>query len=78
RGAVHRPRPPWPAPGAALMPRLRLSTGAVSGDLPGGRWGAALPVVARRRQLPREVVALGGPRMQAAGAQLLANTAGLG
>ena len=60
------------------MPRLLISTGEVSGDLQGGLLVAALHEEARRRQLPLEVVALGGPRMQAAGAQLLANTAGLG
>jgi lipid-A-disaccharide synthase len=60
------------------MPRLLISTGEVSGDLQGGLLVAALHEEARRRQLPLDVVALGGPRMQAAGAQLLANTAGLG
>lgn len=60
------------------MPRLLISTGEVSGDLQGGLLVAALYEEARRRELPLEVVALGGPRMQAAGAQLLANTAGLG
>ncbi|MEB3361713.1 MAG: lipid-A-disaccharide synthase [Synechococcaceae cyanobacterium] len=60
------------------MPRLLISTGEVSGDLQGGLLVGALHEEARRRQLPLEVVALGGPRMQAAGAQLLANTAGLG
>jgi lipid-A-disaccharide synthase len=60
------------------MPLLLISTGEVSGDLQGGLLVAALYEEARRRQLPLEVVALGGPRMQAAGAQLLANTAGLG
>jgi len=60
------------------MPLLLISTGEVSGDLQGGLLVAALYEEARRRQLPLKVVALGGPRMQAAGAQLLANTAGLG
>ncbi|MFN7899862.1 MAG: lipid-A-disaccharide synthase [Synechococcaceae cyanobacterium] len=60
------------------MPRLLVSTGEVSGDLQGGLLVEALHAEARRRQLPLEVVALGGPRMQAAGARLLANTAGLG
>ena len=60
------------------MARLLISTGEVSGDLQGGLLIQALHAEARRRQLPLEVVALGGPRMQAAGAELLANTAGMG
>ena len=60
------------------MPSLLVSTGEVSGDLQGALLVEALHAEARRRQLPLEVVALGGPRMQAAGARLLANTAGLG
>jgi lipid-A-disaccharide synthase len=60
------------------MPRLLISTGEVSGDLQGSLLTAALHREAARRGLPLEVVALGGPRMRAAGAKLLADTAGMG
>ena len=60
------------------MTRLLVSTGEVSGDLQGSLLIAALHREAARRGLPLEVVALGGPRMRAAGAELLADTARLG
>jgi lipid-A-disaccharide synthase len=60
------------------MVRLLVSTGEVSGDLQGSLLITALLREAAERALPLEVVALGGRRMQAAGAQLLADTAGLG
>lgn len=60
------------------MVRLLISTGEVSGDLQGGLLIEALHQEADRRQLALEVVALGGRRMRAAGAELLADTAGLG
>jgi lipid-A-disaccharide synthase len=60
------------------MARLLVSTGEVSGDLQGSLLIQALHREAERRDLPLEVVALGGRRMEAAGAQLLADTAGLG
>jgi len=60
------------------MVRLLVSTGEVSGDLQGSLLISALHLEAARRQLPLEVVALGGRRMEAAGAELLADTAGLG
>jgi lipid-A-disaccharide synthase len=60
------------------MTRLLVSTGEVSGDLQGSLLIAALHREAARRDLPLEVVALGGPRMRAAGAELLADTARLG
>lgn len=60
------------------MVRLLISTGEVSGDLQGGLLVAALLREARRRGLELEVVALGGERMERAGAQLLANTAPMG
>jgi len=60
------------------MVRLLVSTGEVSGDLQGSLLITALRQEALRRALPLEVVALGGRRMQAAGAELLADTAGLG
>jgi len=60
------------------MVRLLVSTGEVSGDLQGSLLIRALHLEADRRDLPLEVVALGGRRMEAAGAELLADTAGLG
>ena len=60
------------------MTRLLVSTGEVSGDLQGSLLIAALHREAARRDLPLEVVALGGPRMAAAGAELIADTARLG
>lgn len=60
------------------MVRLLISTGEVSGDLQGGLLVEALHRQAGRRGLDLEVVALGGERMQKAGAQLLANTAPMG
>jgi lipid-A-disaccharide synthase len=60
------------------MLRLLVSTGEVSGDLQGGLLVQALHQEARRRNLALEVVALGGERMERAGAQLLANTSRMG
>ena len=60
------------------MVRLLISTGEVSGDLQGGLLVEALHRQAARRGLALEVVALGGERMQRAGAELLANTAPMG
>ncbi|HGY5557446.1 MAG TPA: lipid-A-disaccharide synthase [Prochlorococcus sp.] len=60
------------------MVRLLISTGEVSGDLQGSLLIQALRREAERRSLPLELMALGGPRMQSAGAELLANTAHLG
>jgi lipid-A-disaccharide synthase len=60
------------------MSRLLISTGEVSGDLQGGLLVAALHREAQRRQLPLEIVALGGERMRQAGATLLANTTPMG
>jgi len=60
------------------MKRLLISTGEVSGDLQGGLLVQALLAEAERRGLDLEVVALGGDRMQRAGATLLANTAPMG
>ncbi|NES94255.1 MAG: lipid-A-disaccharide synthase [Desertifilum sp. SIO1I2] len=54
--------------------RIFISTGEVSGDLQG-----ALLVEALKRQAQAvEIMALGGTRMAEAGAQLLANTSGIG
>lgn len=60
------------------MPRLLVSTGEVSGDLQGGLLIRALFQVAQERGLHLEVVALGGERMRAAGAELIADTAPMG
>jgi lipid-A-disaccharide synthase len=60
------------------MARLLVSTGEVSGDLQGSLLIRALHQEAARRGLPLEVVALGGRRMEAAGADLLADTTALG
>ena len=60
------------------MRRLLISTGEVSGDLQGGLLVAALHEEAQRRELPLEIVALGGERMRRAGATLLANTTPMG
>ena len=60
------------------MKRLLISTGEVSGDLQGGLLVQALRAEAEQRGLDLEITALGGPRMQRAGAQLLADTAPMG
>jgi lipid-A-disaccharide synthase len=60
------------------MLRLLVSTGEVSGDLQGALLVEALRREARRRGLHLEIVALGGERMQRAGARLLANTMRMG
>jgi lipid-A-disaccharide synthase len=60
------------------MVRLLVSTGEVSGDLQGSLLIRALVEEARQRELPLQVVALGGERMREAGAELLADTSRLG
>lgn len=60
------------------MSRLLISTGEVSGDLQGGLLIEALHQEAERRGQALEIVALGGERMERAGALLLANTTSLG
>ena len=60
------------------MVRVLISTGEVSGDLQGSLLVSALHRQAALRGLPLEVLALGGARMEAAGADLLADTAPLG
>ena len=60
------------------MVRLLISTGEVSGDLQGGLLIAALHRQASLRGIDLEVLALGGERMRAAGAELLADTAPMG
>ena len=55
-------------------PRILVSAGETSGDL----HGANLIQAILRRDPRAEIVALGGPRMEAAGARLVANTVDLG
>lgn len=56
------------------MQRIFISTGEVSGDLQGGLLITALQQAAAHRGLDLEIIALGGDRMAAAGAKLLADT----
>jgi lipid-A-disaccharide synthase len=58
------------------MPKTRLfiSTGEVSGDLQGSLLVTALQTEAAQQGLELEIIALGGQRMAAAGATLLADT----
>ncbi|HEY9880247.1 MAG TPA: lipid-A-disaccharide synthase, partial [Leptolyngbyaceae cyanobacterium] len=58
--------------------RLFISTGEVSGDLQGSLLVAALKRQAVERQLNLEILALGGQRMAAAGATLIAETTTIG
>ena len=60
------------------MFRLLISTGEVSGDLQGSFLVEALYKQAEKLGLSIQVVALGGPRMRAAGAELIADTASMG
>ena len=60
------------------MVRLLVSTGEVSGDLQGSLLVKALHEEAARRGLTLDVVALGGSRIERAGARLLADTTKLG
>jgi lipid-A-disaccharide synthase len=54
--------------------RIFISTGEVSGDLQGSLLIAALQRQAQTAELELEIVALGGEKMSAAGANLLGNT----
>ena len=58
--------------------RIFISTGEVSGDLQGGMLVKALQTQATNRGINLEIKALGGDRMEKAGADLLANTAAIG
>ncbi len=58
--------------------RLLISTGEVSGDLQGGLLVEALLKESQRRSVSLKVVALGGQRMEKAGAELITNTASIG
>lgn len=58
--------------------RIFVSTGEVSGDLQGAMLVAALGRSAAAAGIDLEIVALGGPRMGAAGATVLADTSEIG
>jgi lipid-A-disaccharide synthase len=58
--------------------RLFISTGEVSGDLQGSLLVQALQRQAAKRGLTLELLAMGGDRMAAAGAKLLARTSAIG
>ena len=58
--------------------RLLISTGEVSGDLQGSFLVKALKKEAESRSLTLELIALGGPRMKAAGAELISDTSSIG
>jgi len=58
--------------------RIFISTGEVSGDLQGAMLVEALHRQAKLANLELEIVALGGDRMQAAGATLIENTTTIG
>ncbi|BEV36691.1 lipid-A-disaccharide synthase [Synechococcus sp. M16CYN] len=60
------------------MVQLLISTGEVSGDLQGSLLIQALKAEALGRGIDLEILALGGPRMAAAGAELIADTSPLG
>lgn len=60
------------------MPRIFISTGEVSGDLQGALLIKALYRQASQQGIDLEIIALGGDRMQAAGATLLENTSAIG
>ena len=58
--------------------RIFISTGEVSGDLQGAMLIEALQKQASAREIDLEIVALGGDRMAAAGAKILAKTTTIG
>ena len=58
--------------------KLLISTGEVSGDLQGSLLIKALKNNAEKRKIELEIIALGGERMQEAGAKLIANTSSIG
>ncbi|TVR15764.1 MAG: lipid-A-disaccharide synthase [Phormidium sp. GEM2.Bin31] len=61
-----------------MSQRIFISTGEVSGDLQGALLIEALYRRAQQQGTPVEILALGGDRMAAAGATLLAQTSGIG
>ena len=58
--------------------KLLISTGEVSGDLQGSLLINALKKNAEKRKIELEIIALGGERMQEAGAKLISNTSSIG
>lgn len=66
------------SPKPDTITRVFISTGEVSGDLQGALLVAALKRQAAQRQLNLEILALGGQRMAAAGATLIAETTAIG
>ena len=58
--------------------KLLISTGEVSGDLQGSLLIKALKTNAKKRKIELEIIALGGERMQEAGAKLISNTSSIG
>ncbi len=58
--------------------KLLISTGEVSGDLQGSLLINALKTNAEKRKIELEIMALGGERMQEAGAKLISNTSSIG
>lgn len=58
--------------------RIFISTGEVSGDLQGAMLIDALYQAAEARNIDLEIAALGGDRMKATGANIIANTAVIG
>ncbi len=58
--------------------RIFISTGEVSGDLQGGMLVEALHRQAKIMGIDLEIMALGGAKMEAAGAKLIANTTTIG
>ncbi len=58
--------------------KLLISTGEVSGDLQGSFLIRSLKDNAEKRNIKLEIVALGGERMKAAGAELISNTSSIG
>ena len=58
--------------------KLLISTGEVSGDLQGSLLINSLKTNAEKRKIELEIIALGGERMQEAGAKLISNTSSIG
>ena len=58
--------------------KLLISTGEVSGDLQGSLLIKSLKYYAKNRKIKLEIDALGGERMEAAGAKLISNTSAIG
>ena len=58
--------------------KIFISTGEVSGDLQGAMLIKSLYKVAAKKNIDLEIAGLGGDRMKSAGANILANTAGIG